>query len=90
VPQDHLALGIKDEADIKETVLDFGVASFGLGHDEGIVLFGDFAQFFGLLAWNVDGALSCKLDVIEVKYLVIKSLKCAFRKGDESHGKIKA
>jgi len=43
VLQDHLALGIENEADIEETVLNFRMAGLSLGHNKGIILFSNLA-----------------------------------------------
>jgi hypothetical protein len=88
VLEDDLALGIENEADIKKAVFDFGMARFGLRHDEGVILAGDFAQFIRLLAWNVNRALTRKLHMIEVKHFVIEALQRALWKGNEAYRKV--
>ena len=88
--QNHLALGVENEADVEEAVFDIRVTCFGLCYDKGIVGASDGAECFGLFARNVDGAFSGKLHVIEIQDLVIKTLQRAFGEGDEAYGQIQA
>ena len=60
----------------------------GLGHDEGVVLLGDLAQRFGLLAGNVDRALAGERRVVEVEHLVVERLQGAFRERDQTHREV--
>ena len=89
MPQDHLAFWIENKPNVEEPIFDFRMFCFCLGYDECVVLFGDFTQFFGLLTWNIDGALSRELDMIDVEYLIIESLQCSFGEGNEPDRKIK-
>src|SRR5581483_12444689 len=62
VLQNHFALWIEDEADVEETILNFGMSRLRLGHNEGVVGAGNFAQRLGLLTGNIDGSFSGELD----------------------------
>ena len=88
VLQDHLAFWIENKPNVEEPIFDLRVTSFGLGYDKGIVLSGDFSEFFGLLARDVDGTFSCKLHMIEIKHFIIEGLKCSFREGNQPDRKV--
>src|SRR5579884_2306909 len=88
VLQDNFALWVEDEADVKETILDLRMASFGLSDDKRVVGASDLAKRGGLLTGDIDRAFSCKLDVIEVEHLIIEALQGSFGKGDQSDRQI--
>src|SRR5262244_1559859 len=88
--EDHLASRIDDEANIEEPVFQIGMARLSLGDDEGLILARQLAQLLGLLAWDIDGAFTRELHMIEVEHLIVESLQRPFGQGDESDGEIQA
>jgi hypothetical protein len=88
--KNNFTLWIENEADIEKAILDLGMASFGLGHDKGIVLSGDLAQFVRLLAGNIDSAFPGELHVIEIKHFVVETLQRPLRKRNQLDREIQA
>src|SRR5437867_3985664 len=66
------------------------MASLRLRHDERVVLLGDLAELFGLLAWNIDRALPGEGRVVEVEHFIVERLQRSLREGDQPHRNIEA
>ncbi len=90
VLEDHLALGVEDEAHVKKAVGPIGMVRLRLRHDEGIILAGNLPEGRCLFARNIDGAFPGKVRVIEVEHLVVEGLQGAFGEGDEPDGQVQA
>ena len=86
--ENHLAFGVDDESHVEESILQVGMPSLGLRHDERVVFARDLAQFFGFFSGNVDGTFTRKLHMIEIEDFIVESLQSAFGKGDEAHGEV--
>ena len=86
--ENHLAFGVDDESHVEESILQVGMPSLGLRHDERVVFARYLAQFFGFVSGNVDGTFTRKLHMIEIEDLIVESLQSAFGKGDEAHGEV--
>ena len=64
------------------------MSRLGLSNDKGVVFTCKLAKCFRFFTWNVNRTLSCKLDVIQVKHLVIKGLQRTLRESNQTHRNI--
>jgi len=88
--QDDLAFRVQDEPNVEKAIREIGMTRFGLGDDERIVGPGDLAQLVGFFARDIDRALTCELDMVEVEDFVIEGLECPFWKSDQPDRQIQA
>ena len=79
VLQDHLAVGIDDEADVEETVLPFLMARLGLRHDVDVPLARELADLVGFGTGYVDAAGARIIGVVDIKHFVVESHRSAPR-----------
>src|SRR5919204_115953 len=90
MPEDDLALRVKDEADVEEAIVDVRVTRFRLSHDVGAVLLRQGAERLGLRTGDVDRTLPGELHVVQVQHFIVEALQGTFGDRDQTDGKIQA
>ena len=87
--EDHVAVGIDYEPDVKKALGDLRMMSLRLTHDINIVFARDDSKRVGFWTGDVDSAVAGVGNMVEIHDLIVKRLQRTFGKGDQTNRQVK-